>query len=262
LALETLTPTTRRNVLVAAAGALAAFIAQAVGRPLPARAEGEAVVVCGEYTTATSVTKIANTTSDDPVIWAESSLGGTAVYASSGSFTGVYGNSTSHYGVYGASGSGTGVRGSAGVAPATSAPAKTGVYGYATQDANARGVTGQSTSGRGLNGVATTGVAVYGIATTGYALRTSGKVRLEKSGGTTTIAAGTKSTTVTPGIDLTPSSAVMGHAAGQRRRHDDGPPGGDQRHRQHVHDLPHRHRNGECQGGLDPAELGLAGSRP
>jgi hypothetical protein len=104
----------------------------------------------------------------------------------------------------------------------TIAKARTGVYGEAKQDSTARGVAGVSTSGRGVYGAATTGYGVRGQATTGaalygqtsglksgVALRTVGKVRFDNSVGLATIASGTKSVTVTPGIDLTTTSAVV-----------------------------------------------------
>jgi hypothetical protein len=161
------------------------------------------------------------------------SVYGTGVFGTSPGVAGVHGESTAGDGVRATSESGVGVRASSnsdiGVLgqsasstnPATvgksndsstgvfgysstgsdlpAAPAKTGVYGYAAQDANARGVTGQSTSGVGL----------YGLATTGYALRTNGRVKLDKSAGSTTITAGTKSKTVTPGVDVTTSSVIL-----------------------------------------------------
>ena len=103
---------------------------------------------------------------------------------------------------------------------------KTGVYGYAAQDATAAGVRGESTTGRGVDGFATSGMALHGTATTGYgarayaatgtagyfstgglkkgtALQAVGRVRFDKSVGIATIAAATRSVTVTPGIDLT-----------------------------------------------------------
>ena len=46
-------------------------------------------------------------------------------------------------------------------------------------------------------------------ATTGYALRTSGRVRLDKSAGKARIASGTSGVVVTPGLDLTSASAVV-----------------------------------------------------
>jgi hypothetical protein len=106
-------------------------------------------------------------------------------------------------------GDGTGVQGYSGASGQPAAPAKTGVFGAASQDSNARGVHGKSTSGRGVFGQATSGAGLFGSATTGYALRTSGRLRFDKSGGSATIASGTKAVTVNPGIDLTSASVVI-----------------------------------------------------
>jgi hypothetical protein len=130
-------------------------------------------------------------------------------------------------GVFGSTGSGTGVIGYSqpvpmGTAPQPSTPASTGVYGYAAQDGTASGVLGESTVGRGVHGGATTGTGVSGLATTGTAayfktsglkngtaLRTVGRVRFDNSVGIATIGAGRASVTVTPGIDLLATSAVV-----------------------------------------------------
>jgi hypothetical protein len=126
-------------------------------------------------------------------------------------------------------GGGTGVLGTADNAPVPAAKPKTGVYGQATQDSTSRGVWGyspaglgvygESSSGRAVQGVASSGIGVraasssgtgcYATSTTGYALRTDGKVRLDKSSGVATIASGASSVAVTPGIDLTATSAVV-----------------------------------------------------
>jgi hypothetical protein len=104
----------------------------------------------------------------------------------------------------------TGVMGYSGQTPPTSGPAKTGVYGYATQDSNARGVHGRSTGGSGVYGQATTGAGLYGVATTGYALRTSGRLKLEKTSGSVVIASpATVSSAIFPGVALSSSSLVI-----------------------------------------------------
>ena len=118
-------------------------------------------------------------------------------------------------------------------------------------DAASRGVTGQSTLGTGVYGTATTGRGLFasattgtgaygytssGIGTRGYAatgtggyfstsapkvgtaLQVVGKVKLGNCAGLATIASGTISVAVSPGIDLTSASAVvatlMGSAGG------------------------------------------------
>jgi hypothetical protein len=172
---------------------------------------------------------------------------GTGVVGDSVSGPGVYGSSRSGPAVQGLSdapknpavlgealGNSTGVLGhsSSGVMAPPNPPAKTGVYGLATQDATAVGVKGKSTAGRGVQGEAASGIGVRAAATTGtgayvtttsgtavyaqtgglksgLALRTVGRVRFDNSVGIATVAAGTSSVTVTPGIDLTATSAVV-----------------------------------------------------
>ena len=139
--------------------------------------------------------------------------GDAGVVGESTSGKGVSGVTNSKYApaILGSSGGGnTGVYGYSGVLyTEPAAPAKTGVYGYAAQDADARGVHGQSKAGRGVYGQATSGVGVYGSATTGYALRTSGRLKVDKASGVATIPATKTSITVTPGIDVTSTSFVL-----------------------------------------------------
>jgi len=153
------------------------------------------------------------------------------VLGSTGSGWGVFGSGTTGIGVAGETnatnkpasigvgkGNSTGVQGYSGVdVPAPKA--KTGVFGQADQDSDSRGVwgyapagqgvRGQATSGIGVRGLVTSGVGLSGEATTGYALRTKGRVRLDQSAGQATIASGTSSIVVTPGVDLTTTSAVV-----------------------------------------------------
>jgi hypothetical protein len=177
------------------------------------------------------------------------SSSGSGVLGGSGSGTGVHGTSSSGYGVLGGSGSGTGVRGisgsgfgvegvsfssfgiagnsstnvgvfgsssasdhsaivgqsngnSTGILGCSGSPptarAKTGVYGFAAQDSSARAVFGQTIGGVGL----------YGQATSGLALQTSGRTKFSTSG-VATITAGSKSKTITPGVNVTSGSFVL-----------------------------------------------------
>jgi hypothetical protein len=172
------------------------------------------------------------------------STGAMGVWGHSSSSHGVYGDSNTSYGVYGQThavdraatlgcslGNGTGVQGHSGGVPGLPVgKAKTGVFGYAAQDATATGVRGESTTGRGVVGVAssgigvrahaptgtgayvttTTGTGVYVTATTsGYALRTSGRVKVEKASGVATIPATKSTVVVTPGLDVTTTSFVL-----------------------------------------------------
>jgi hypothetical protein len=163
-------------------------------------------------------------TSTNSIGVSASSPNGTGVAGSSGIGVGVNGhsNATNRAGTVGQSdGDSTGVLGISGT-PVPDAPAKTGVYGEATQDTAARGVWGKSTTGRGVygeassghgvRGYARTGAAVYGSTIglkSGLALHTVGRVRLDNSVGLATILSGHNSVTVTPGIDLTATSAVV-----------------------------------------------------
>jgi hypothetical protein len=133
-----------------------------------------------------------------------------------GGARGVWGNSEAGTGVFGHSGGMTGVLGFAGIidmgVPGPSPASKTGVFGYSDLDATSVGVLGKSTTGTGVRAVATTGTAIYAStsnAKSGTALRTIGRVRFDNSVGIATIGSGKSSITVTPGIDLSTTSAVV-----------------------------------------------------
>ena len=87
--------------------------------------------------------------------------------------------------------------------------AKTGVYGHSALGSDSRGVIGQSPSGQGVRGESTSGVGVFGTSTTGFALHTSGRLRIQKVSGVATIARGSKTRTVTPGVKVTTTSFVL-----------------------------------------------------
>ncbi len=236
--------TTRRALLAGSLGALVAHAAQTLARPLATRAANGDTMTAGHTFTASATTGVSttsghglqgtsseayatgvygensseygygvagrNTSQGGTGVWGDSSSGkGVGVYGSTGESMAVRGVAGSGYGVYATAGTGTGVYGSSynntgilgysGSAFPPAALANTGIYGYADSDASARGVTGQSTAGVGL----------YGLATTGYALRTDGRIKLDKSSGSTTITAGSKSKTITPGVDVTTSSVLL-----------------------------------------------------
>jgi len=239
MTIDATAPRTRRSVLAGALGGLAAVAANALGRPMPTlAADGQAMLVGGEYSSS-SVTSVTNATGNG--IYGGSLDTGIAVTGQGNQGIGVHGFSTTNIGVLGETigtvaaiagrsfGGGTGVLGTADNAPVHAAKPKTGVYGQATQDSTSRGVWGNSPAGLGVYGESSTGRAVQGVAssgigvraasssgtgcyatsTTGYALRTDGRVRLDKSSGVATIASGASSVAVTPGIDLTATSAVV-----------------------------------------------------
>jgi hypothetical protein len=101
------------------------------------------------------------------------------------------------------------VQGISGYLGLPAARPKTGVYGHASQDGESRGVIGESTAGQGVRGEATSGVGLYGTAASGFALRTSGRLKADKVSGVATIAAGTTSKTVSPGVNVTSGSFVL-----------------------------------------------------
>ena len=145
----------RRALLAGALGGIGALAASVIGRTNPVRAEGQSIVVGGEYGDATSVTKIANMTNAATVLWGASDSG-YGVTGSSNSQTGVYGLSSSSAGVRGVSTTGTG---SYGLSNSGS-----GVRGVST---SSFGVSGDSSSSSGLLGDST---ATNAAATVGRSL--------------------------------------------------------------------------------------------
>ncbi len=267
MAIDSAAPRTRRALLAAALGAGAATVASALGRPVPASAaDGQTVVVGGEYT-ASSVTKIdTGATAAQAALWGVS--GGIGVRGTGTASTGVMGDSTSGPGVYGVSSSGMGVEGTsdskdgvsgwstarvgvAGHSESTVAPGtlgesfgnSTGVLGYSGSDTHpaAPAKTGVLRLRRpGLEQSRGDGLLPSGSGhqrhlndrhrrlssrhphpMVGTSLRAVGKVKFDKSAGIATIASGASSGVVTPGIDLTATSAVVatlqGTAAARRR---------------------------------------------
>jgi hypothetical protein len=109
----------RRSLLTVAIGAVGAFVLQAFGRSTPARAEGETMVVGGEFNTATSTTKITSTanikvfearngsTGATGVGLAAHSNNGTALLVSSSNLTPAVRADTTIYGFHNGSQLGT-----------------------------------------------------------------------------------------------------------------------------------------------------------
>jgi hypothetical protein len=219
----------RRALLAGALGGLGAWAATAVGRAASVRADNGDPVLAGQTTEATLVTSLLNTVNDTTVFEATSQLSGVAIRGESDGGIGVIGDSNGNSGVLGTSITGPGVVGSTdsamgvlgisdggpgvlgfsgtGLAPA--AKPKTGVYGQATQDFGSRGVWGRSNAGRGVYGQATNGVGVYGSASNGYALRTNGRVKMDRVSGVASIPAGSTSVTVAPNVNVTTSTFVL-----------------------------------------------------
>jgi hypothetical protein len=207
-------PRSRRALLAGALGGLGAVAASAVARVSPVRAEGETMVVGGDYDTATSPTTLKNQTNANDVLRAISGPG-TSLYASSDSGHAVFAHGTSGVGVEGTSLSGIGVQ-------------AVGTNNYALRAISTQATAGRlqtnsqfgagvevevnhATNGRGAVEAyhKGSGPAVWATATNGYAVRGSGRLRFEKVSGVATIAAGSTSRTISPGVDVTSGSFVL-----------------------------------------------------
>lgn len=162
------------------------------------------------------------------------------VRGNSVSGTGVWGGASAESGgtrgVFGASLSpgGTGVQGYSGSQALPSAAPNTGVFGRADRNSGSRGVFGSTNSGRGVFGTATTGQGVRGYTTgttgtagyfstpvdggsslhKGIALVADGRVKFPNCVGVKAFTAGATSVVVTPGIDLTSTSAAIATITG------------------------------------------------
>lgn len=174
-------PRTRRAILAAAVGGVAATVVQSLGRPAETHAANGDVVKAGNSYTATAPTAISNSAASSEA----RGLVGRAT-AGSGATMGVEGvsGSAAGIGVGGRSANGTGVLGFSGE-PGSRPPAsaaRTGVFGNAAQSPTSVGVLGKSTVGYGVRGEATTGVGVLALATSGQALVVNGRAIFTRSG--------------------------------------------------------------------------------
>lgn len=180
------TSPSRRAMLAGLLGGVGAWAASTMNRISPVRAEGQTMMVGGEYPDATSRTAITNTTNSESVFAALSQAGGFGVEGGSnsgrgvvglsGTGQGVVGVSSSYIGVHGASFAvdqpalvGRGLRGSLGVmgfstdqdvfdpVDLPTGPPDTGVFGQAS----GVGIWGYSPGGRGVYGASNSGWAGY-----------------------------------------------------------------------------------------------------
>ena len=222
MAIEPVSPRTRRSLLAAALAAGAATVVSAIGRPLAAQAaDGETVVVGGEYT-ASSVTFFDTGATGQTALWG-ASTNSVGVRGASTSGIGIHGVSTSGYGVFGsnlaadragvlgqAQGNSTGVLGYSGAALVPAASPLTGVYGYADQDGGAVGVKGVSlgADGIGVQGVSASFLGVYGVSTS------SSGVYGKSTSGIGAMGEGVSSNGVYGYSGATDQAAVLGRAAG------------------------------------------------
>ena len=137
MAIDTTSPRTRRALLGAGLGAIAATAAGTLGGSAVADATSPPVLL-GGTNDALTPTVVRDNASD------------TAAVAISGRVTHAAGSAAS-----------AGVRGQ------DDGTNGTGLAGYATNGATARGVYGQSTAGRGVEGASSSGLGVYGHSPTG-----------------------------------------------------------------------------------------------
>lgn len=186
MAVDTQRPT-RRQILRTTLGAAAAATAAVAAGPARALAADGGPMLLGSANEASSITSLKRTsvpTADAATFFAETTISAAIV-----------GHGTSGQGVIGRS--------------QTSA----GVQGYSDTDAgvNGFGVIGVWAAGDAVavQGVTQVGTAGRFESAGGLALHTTGRLRLDQVSGIARIAAGGRSRTVTPGIDLQSSSFVL-----------------------------------------------------
>jgi hypothetical protein len=192
-------PQTRRAVLGAALGAGAAAIAGTLAAPATVLGADGNPVLLGALNEATTFTRVKNTAGGPALIGYTSDDGRYGVLGAGQQ--GVYGqaNAADQTGVTGASGDGVGVQGSS--------INGTGVQAYA-QTATALRATTQS--GTAVVATADTGTAVSAtVQATGFALSTRGRIKVERVSGVKSIAAGRRSVTIKPGVNVTSGSFVL-----------------------------------------------------
>jgi hypothetical protein len=189
MAIDTTSLRSRRALLTGGLGALAATVAGALGRPLPALAEGENVKVGGHYPTATRATIVENRTNAKNVLVARSLSRGIGVLGHG--LVGVRGTSTRARLGTGVDPNefevGAGVRGDS--------PKGAGVFGVSS---SGFGVAGVSTSGIGVRAFSQSNIGILAESSGGYALQTLGRIKISTSG-VARIPAGSTSTKVFQG---------------------------------------------------------------
>jgi hypothetical protein len=155
MAIDTSVPRTRRALLTGGIGGLAALLASALGRPLPAAAGSDGDVVLGAANLTSATTLLRNgTTTYPPLKGSASKADGVMGESDAASHAGVRGLGTSHdaYGVFGSNEATltAGCLGGSDVGAAGSA-----FDGY--------GVWGDSSSGIGVYGKSSFGSAILGL---------------------------------------------------------------------------------------------------
>jgi hypothetical protein len=181
MAVDTVSPRSRRAILAASLGGLAGTVLARLGGPESARATNGGAIILGNSPSGTLDGIGTNEASSSTAIY---TTGGNGFKATSPSGIGVWGSSTSNFGVFGASSSSpgvagqsfatdraavtgdalaesTGVEGYSGPHAFPAAKAQTGVFGIADKDSASRGVYGESPAGHGIHGRTTSGWAGY-----------------------------------------------------------------------------------------------------
>jgi hypothetical protein len=191
MAIDSVSPRSRRAILAASLGGLAATVLTRLGGPESVRATNDGAILLGNSPSAPLDGTGINEASAATAIHTTSGTGfkaispfGIGVFGQSSADVGVYGASGSNIGVYGSSGSNvavyghndasnqaatvgqsagdsTGVQGHSGTGNILAPKAKTGVFGYAAQDSGSRGVYGESPAGHGVHGKSSSGWAGF-----------------------------------------------------------------------------------------------------
>jgi hypothetical protein len=187
MAIDTTSPRSRRALLGGAIGGLAALAAQALGRPLSAKAANGDPILIGQANSGADITSLTSTTPGEVALTVQGGIGligtgaqvgvrgegglsGTGVHGQGNFAAGVSGFSNTSFGVTGGSTSAAGVHGESpvrGVHGVGSDPGGTGVFGVAVGGIGGHGVWGIADGGWGVMGQdESTGVGVIGASMT------------------------------------------------------------------------------------------------
>ena len=225
---------TRRAVLAAAAAGVAATVVSGLGRVTPVSASTGDPVILGQNNQADAVTGIQNLSAGSTSIGLGAFSFGTGLVGqgfgvgvrgsstSDANSVGVRGESNRGRGVDGISTSGEGVHGessaSNGVAGVSDSQDASGVYGENTHGGfgtygrsnlgGGMGVYGEAAHGVGVVGNSEHEIGVQAISANGTALQAQGRVSFSTAG-RSVVEPGSSQVTVTPGIDLVASSAIL-----------------------------------------------------
>lgn len=189
----------RRAVLGATAGGLAALVAHGLGRPARVAAGGGNLVLGSATNTASSPTKLAASGGSYGFQTEHSVPAGFALWGAStgGAGTGVLGQGPTD----GSGGAGVrGEGGPTGVYGLANDLAGNGVEGHADLGVSAYGVYGKSGPGFGVVGETTSGTGVAAVGGTGVALRVSGRARFDRSRRATVLATKSSIAVTIPGV--------------------------------------------------------------